>query len=158
VAAAIDAFDDVWDRLALHLRNAGRYLARPVTDVRIGEPAAVSAPLVAAWYAGDSEGILIGHTLSRANYTERVVIRWYWPVSDRTPVLTEAVEREVRRANRATTRELWGDERLGGTCAGINFLERTETGWIDLNPGWARTLTLSLGVEMPDTDDIEVTA
>jgi hypothetical protein len=150
------AWDDVLDRVELHLRTAGATLRRPVTDVRLGEPAMFSAPLAAYWYAGDSEGKIIGNTLSRASYTERITIRWYWPVGDRAINAAADVERELRTANRATTHALWPDSTLGGFCAGISFTENAEAGWIEAASGWVRTLTLTLGVEMVDQDDIGV--
>lgn len=150
----LDTFDPVWDRILVHLRNAGRRIQRPVTDVRLGEPAQIQGPLVACWWDGEDESELVGHTLTGASYTDRVVIRWYWPVNDRTPTLTDAVERSVRRAARATQRELLGDSQLGGACADVRFPERTTGGWIDLNPGWCRVITLVAAVEMVDEDEI----
>jgi len=152
--AATDTWDDVLARLDWHLRNAGRTLKRPVVDVRLGEPSAINTPMIAYWYDGDEEGQIIGNTLARANYTERVKVRWYWPVGDRAVPLAAEVEREIRKANRATTRELYGDMTLGGSCAAVRFIEHSETAWIP--DAWVRTLTLTLGIEMPDLDDIVV--
>ena len=152
--AVTDTWDDVLGRVRIHLERAGRSLKRPVTDVRFGEPAGVNAPMIAYWYAGDSEG-LVGNSLNLASYNEHLTIRWYWPVSDRTPILADTIEREVRKANRATTKEFWGDFDLDGSCAGIRWVSASETGWADMS-GWVRTLTLTLGIEMPDLDDIAV--
>ena len=151
------AWDDVLSHVETHLRTAGATLRRPITDVRLGEPATFSAPLAAYWYAGDSEGQRIGNTLSRASYTERLTIRWYWPVGDRAINAAADVERELRQANRATTHAIWADYTLGGHATGIDFPEGAESGWTETAGGWVRTLTLTLGVDMVDLDDIGVT-
>ncbi|HSW43159.1 MAG TPA: hypothetical protein VLM76_11680 [Patescibacteria group bacterium] len=148
----LDTFDPVWDRLLFHLRAAGRTLTRPVTDVRVGEPAVIPGPMIACWWEGEDEGDLIRHTLTGASYTDRVIVRWYWPVSDRA--LSEVTERQLRRAVRATQRALLADSLLGGACAALRFPERTTAGWLDLGPGWARVVTLTLAVEMADEDII----
>jgi hypothetical protein len=148
------AWDDVLDRVEVHLQTAGATLRRPVTDVRLGEPAVFSAPLAAYWYIGDSEGRLIGNTLSKASYTELLRLRWYWPVGDRAINAAADVERELRQANRATTNALWADTTLGGACAGLSFPEDTESGWIEAVSGWVRTVTITVGIEMVDLADI----
>lgn len=151
------AWDDVLNRIATHLRTAGATLRRPVTDVRLGEPQGYSAPVVGYWYAGDMEGQLVGNTLTGASYTEIIVIRWYWPVGDRSINAADDVERELRKANRATTTALWADTTLGGYSSGMSFPENAEAGWVELPSGWVRTLTLTLGVEMVDQASIGVT-
>lgn len=150
------AWDDVLDRVETHLLTAGATLRRPVTDVRLGEPATFGGALAAYWYAGDMEGRLIGNTLSKASYTELLRLRWYWPVGDRSINAAADVERELRTANRATTSALWADTTLGGACAGLSFPENAESGWIEAASGWVRTLTITVGVEMVDLADIGV--
>ena len=142
------------NRLVEILTDAGQSLSTPTDEVRVGEPSTVDGRLVALWYGGEVESPLGGHTLAKTNFMDRVVVRWYWPVATRQAADAQFLEVVAHDAARATVSRLFGDVHLTELTSGIFLLEDTETGWADYGGKWVRTLTITLGVDLPWTDDI----
>lgn len=143
--------------LETHMTSAGTAAAGTANTSQwttwAGEPAVPPRKLVTWWYDGAGDNPLIAETLTDHPFAERVVIRWYIPVSNRSKEPSRTVETELRTAARQFIANVEGDRTLGDNCE-VAVIEDGSAGWLAIDDGWWRTWTQPLLLSFTDTEPI----
>lgn len=149
------AWQDTLDVIEAHLLAAGATLTPKVTNIRHGEPTALSSgkPVYAYWYAGDRESQTGGNTFTRTNLEEGIRIQLYAPGTIRLRNQTDTTEQFLRAGVRAIKARLWGDAALGGNTIGLD-LDGSETGWFEISGMLARTVGFTAWLDLAEVDVI----
>jgi hypothetical protein len=149
-------FSGAIDAIKAHLVASGLTLTPAITLVQIGEPIPAGNCL-AVWYDGDTdaphwEG---GRTLRHTQVGERVTVRGYWKVPDRSAALAELAEKQAQAFRKDIRGRIEGDHQLGGTCDEL-VLGDAVMGWAFIEGAWFRTIEFQVIVEF--TDDATIAA
>lgn len=150
------SWDGAIDRIGVHLDAAraavnATYGDRdPFSATHLGEPFGALTKQVAYWYDGDQESTTGGNTLGQQNVEEKLTIRWYVPVLNRSDGTWRGeTERILRACNRETQTRLMGDAHLQQSdVIGLSTPGGT-AGWQQVGEAWIRVLTIPLFVDMP---------
>jgi hypothetical protein len=149
-------FSGAIDAVKAHLVTSGATLTPPVTLVQIGEPIPAGNCL-AVWYEGDMDAPHFegGRTLRHTQVGEKLTVRGYWKVPDRSSTLAELAEKQAQAFRKDIRGRLEGDHQLGGTCDEL-VVDPAVMGWASIDGAWFRTIEFQVVVEF--TDDAIIAA
>lgn len=139
--------------LATHLTTAGAASTPTITDIGAGEPGIPPGRCGRYWYEGDGASEKVPQTLADRTFMERLTLRFFWPAATRDKAIAAALEVDVQATARALSHALIGDSQLGGNVVDIT-LGNSDAGWLLLDGGAWRTLTVDLGLHFVDIDTI----
>lgn len=144
------SFTTALANLEVHLAAAAAAITPPIPDVGAGEPGVPTVATLRYWYEGDGDpGRMARNVLTAENIGERVTIRAYWPVSTRDKPAAAKLEARVRALKHEIKTRLLADSDLSESCE-ITLIGDAEAGWLLLDGGTWRTLTLPLTLDFPD--------
>ena len=127
--------------------------AAPGFAQRAGEPDAPPQKTAAWYYDGTGDFDLIPETLTDHPFTERVSVRFYWPVSTRDSIPARTMELEIRTVTRAFVGLIEGDRSLGEQVVVATPAE-VEAGWLSIGAQWWRIVTVPLVLGFTDEEPI----
>lgn len=144
------SFATALTNLEVHLTAAAAAVTPPIPDVGAGEPGIPTTACLRYWYEGDGDPARMSrNVLSAENIGERVTIRAFWPVSTRDKPAAAALETRVRALKHDIKTRLIADSDLSEACE-ITQVGEAEAGWLMLDGGTWRTLTIPLVLDFPD--------
>lgn len=147
-------FTTALSTLETHLVAAGTAITPAITDVSAGEPGVPPGACIRYWYTGDGDPKRMGRfVLNGESLGEQVTVRAYWPVATRDKAPAAALEAAVRALKVAIKTAINGDIDLGAACESV-WIDDAQAGWLQLDGGTWRTLTVPLVLDMTDTDTI----
>lgn len=136
------------------LTAAGTAVTPRITDIGAGEPGVPPGTCIRYWYAGDGDpSRMARRTLNRESLGERITVRAYWPVPNRDKAPAAALEARVRALKVAIKTGINADIDLGAYCESVDVGD-ADAGWLQLDGGTWRTLTVPLVLDMTDTDPL----
>lgn len=120
-------------------------------SIQAGEQAVPPRQMLVWWWDGDGENPLIPETLTDHPYGDNVMIRAYWPVSNRSATPSRTLETEVRRLNRTIKAALYADRTLGDNCE-VAVIADATAGWLSVDGAWWRVLTIPIVIGFTDVE------
>lgn len=145
------SFDAAVTVLEAHMTAAGTAVGQ--FAIIGGEPGIPARDTIAWWYDGTGENPLIPETLTDHPYGDAITVRAFWPVSNRTAGPARRIELECRALARTLIARLEADRTLGDNLEVLTIGD-ADAGWLNIDNGWARIVTIPLVFGFTDDEPI----
>ena len=123
--------------------------------VRIGEPDECNQDTIALWPIGSRLSHTGGLTLSLVHLERGVMVKAYLRGSIRAGSIDETLEARLVALEEALFTRIWAEASCAGYALGLS-LDTSDYGWEVVEKQLARTLTLTVWLDMPAIASIDL--